>query len=244
MTKKETIQSEGPPSEWSVLSPTNWKWLDDVRKLLQGAEGRQNFVNTLTDTKTNNTNIRTFFINDAQGDAYFTENNGTVDPYIGPNGELIVPVSITTGSITVVNGTSSAVRAYQSAVQNIPDVSPTIVDFHAVTFDEDSAFNLTTNRFTPTKAGKYQVTASIGYEATNVYADRYASIGITKNGTTVTGAKVHSSVSQDITVSANDLISMNGTTDYLQVAVEHNFGFTTPTWGQSFTCFFAAHKVG
>lgn len=40
------------------------------------------------------------------------------------------------------------------------------------------------------------------------------------------------------------MIKCNGTTDYLQMAVQHNFGVDKGTYGNGFTCYFEAYKVG
>lgn len=241
MVRKETIQSEGPPSAWATLSPHNWKWLDDVRLLLQGREGRQNFINTLTDAKTNNANIRPLLINTPQGDAKWTANNGS-EPYVGPNGSFVVPGAITAGSISALGGDAS-VSVYQALSQTIANSLPTVIIFDSLNFDAGSTMNLATGKWTPTQAGIYRVTGSIGFEATNVYADKYVSLGVAKNGVTVKSTKIHSSVSADIVVEANGLIEMNGTTDYVEVAVEHNFGFATPTWAAGYATYFDANKV-
>jgi len=239
LARKQTIQSEGPPSEWASLSPTNWKWLDDLCLLIQGKEGRQNFINTLTDTKPNNSNIKTFFVNDGQADAYFTENDGQVDPYIGPEGELVVPTTIVATKRQIVN--VGALRAYQTAGQTIFSGTPSIVIFGTTSFDEDDGYNSGAGSYTPLQAGKYLVTGSVGYDI--CVANSTVSIGIAKNGITVAGVQVHTSTIDPVVVQVTDLVEIDGDTDYLQIATQQNFGVNTDTSGTAFTCYFTAFKV-
>lgn len=243
MANKETLQTNPPPSEWAEIPPIWWKWFNDLCELVQGKNNRQLFLNTLTDTKTNNVGVKSFFINDSNGDAHFTKMDGQVDPYIGPGGEFIVPGAIIAGSVTTSTSNTPAVRAYQTFSQNIANATPMIVTYGATDFDTDSSMVTATGKYTPKTVGKYLVTGSLGFEGTNVYPDKYVSLGIAKNGATVGATKIQSTYSGDIIAQVSDLVSMNGTTDYLQLAVEHNMGFSTPTWGNSYTCYFTAHKV-
>lgn len=237
MANKETI--EAPPMPDEDPKSIYWlKWFYNLYLLITGRQGRQNFINVMTNTKTNNTNTSSFFVNRSNGNAEFT---GDQQPYLGPNNQLIVPTTIVASKRQILS--VGAVSAYQGGVQTIPDNTPTVLIYGAEYFDEDSAFDLATGTFTPVQAGKYMVTASVGFESADVVADKFVSIGIAKNGATVAGSQVHTSDAESITAEVNYLVDMNGTTDYLQSAVQHNFGVDTNTWGNAFTCYFTAFKV-
>ena len=83
-----------------------------------------------------------------------------------------------------------------------------------------SAYDTTTGKFTPTKAGYYQVNANISMaNAAYLYG------AIVKNGTTVVANTVTPTTSS---ATPSTVVFMNGTTDYLQVAfaTNNNLGTT------------------
>lgn len=240
MAKKETIQSQGTPSEWASLSPQNWAWLDRLRLLITGQDGRQNFINVLTDAKPNTYGVRTFFTNKSNGDAEFYD-TGTTFPYIGTSDELIVPTTIIASRRTIIN--VGALRVYQNIPQGVSDSTDTIMTFHAAEFDEDSAFDLTLSKWTPIQAGKYSVTAQVAYAATNVVVGKFIRIYLSKNGIDYAASQVTTAAAEDSSVTVTGLLDMNGTTDYMYVVIEHNFGAVTNTFGDNFACYLTAFKV-
>lgn len=242
MARIETIQTEPVPSEWPELPTIWWKWFDDLRLLAQGREGRQNFINTLTDTKTNNTGIRTFFLNDTNGDAKWSDTSGAVDPYIGPNGELIVPTTIIATKRQITN--VGACKAYQTNPQAFADGVASVMTYGTAAFDEDSAMDLVTGVFTPVQAGKYAVSATIGFDASQIVADRAVSISIYKSGSISAATQDHTSNNAyPLVVTVSDLVLMDGDTDYLEVFVQQDFGAGAVSIGNSYTCYFTAFKV-
>ena len=237
MTRKETIQSQGAPAEWPSISHVNWKWLNDLYLLLTGREGRQNFINTLVNSKPNNSQSRSLFVNETNGDAVFS--NPASDPYLSPSGTLVVPISITATRREISN--VGAVSAYQSVSQSLATSTPTTLVFDVEEFDQDAAYSL--GAWQPTKAGKYIVTASFGFPAANIVVNRQISISIVKNGVLASATAVHTSVAKDIVIETTKLLDMNGTTDSCYVSGYHEFGAAAPTLALAATTYFCAVKV-
>jgi hypothetical protein len=104
--------------------------------------------------------------------------------------------------------------AYQSSVQTIPSGTFTKINFQTEEFDTNSNYSTTDMRFTPTVAGYYYFTANIAIasSATNAIISFY------KNGSEFKRANyiVNSAVNVN---SGSALISLNGSTDYVEAFV-------------------------
>ena len=111
-------------------------------------------------------------------------------------------------------GNGPAFSAYMSATQTVTSATLTKLTFNTKVFDTNSNFDSTTNyRFTPTIAGYYQVTLLIpgAANATGLTGAIY------KNGSAYSYATVGAGITGfGSGVICNALISMNGTTDYLE----------------------------
>jgi hypothetical protein len=125
-------------------------------------------------------------------------------------------------TFAVAGGTNTpAFLATLSADQSISDNTLTKVQFNTVVFDTNSDYDNATNyRFTPTVAGTYFVYASVWIEsgANTNYNRGYALIQ--KNGTTTLVQNMQDSrdnPTASYTSTPMTMVSMNGTTDYLEV---------------------------
>jgi hypothetical protein len=98
----------------------------------------------------------------------------------------------------------------QSISQNVI----TKVSYNAEVYDTDSCFNISTGRFTPTKAGKYQINVNLGL---GMNATGRALFKIYKNGNAFINGADFGSGTSDFYTSGSCLIDMNGSTDYLEV---------------------------
>jgi hypothetical protein len=131
--------------------------------------------------------------------------------------------AFTTGAVTQttigtnVAGTGPAFSAYASASQSTPSSNVfTKVVFDTEDFDTNS--NFSSNRFTPTIAGYYQVNATVAFSATvNNFGCR-----IFKNGSDYSTGTEGAVAMYGAIVSA--LIYMNGSTDYLEIYSYVNTG--------------------
>lgn len=216
--------------------------MDDLRLLIQGKRDRQNFINVLTDTVPNNIGVKRFFINATNGDAVWSDYNNN-EPYIGPDGQLIVPTTIIAGKRQILD--VGAVRAYQTAGQTFFTGVAGTMTYNTVEFDQDSAMSLGTGIFTPVQEGVYSVTASVGFAASQITADTACSVGIAKNSTLVGSAQGHTSNALfPIVISTTTLVYMDGAGDFLRAGVQQDFGANADTLGVEYACYFTAFKVG
>jgi Chaperone of endosialidase len=104
---------------------------------------------------------------------------------------------------------SVAFRAWRNAVsQTIPAGTWTLVDLTVEEFDTANSFNPTTDRFQPTVAGKYVVTANThcAGSATQCY------VGLQKNGSWFAISYVPA---YGYAGTASQVIDLNGTSDYV-----------------------------
>lgn len=108
--------------------------------------------------------------------------------------------------------------------QSINENAYTQVNYTTQVFDAANVFNTSTDRMTPTIAGKYLVIASAGWDSL-VDGDFVESI-IYKNGASVTQGGANST-NDNVTAISVGYIDMNGTTDYLEHFVRHTNLATT-----------------
>ena len=140
---------------------------------------------------------------------------------------------ITTAS--TFGGTGPAFRAYRNGNQTISAATATKIAFNAENFDTNSNFDSSTNyRFTPTVAGYYQVNANAGFTTGS------GQLNIYKNGSNYqTGVEVTYNASLGGHFSINDLVYLNGSTDYIEIYTYLTSG-TTLTSGDTNTAFSAS----
>jgi hypothetical protein len=134
--------------------------------------------------------------------------------------------NLTNGSVTQaklstnVAGNGPAFSAYMSANQTVSAGTTTKLIFNAEIFDTNSNFDTTTNyRFTPTVAGYYQINYSgCSFQPSNLNT-RYQ-ILLYKNGAVYLSLYSYNNTSGEYQLaSLNAVVSMNGTTDYLEMYV-------------------------
>ena len=126
-----------------------------------------------------------------------------------------------------------AFSAYLSASQTVTLNTATKVAIDTENFDTNSNFDTTNNRFTPTVAGYYQVNGCLRGNAVTTFT--VITVYIYKNGSenirTQITATLNNSGSTQINI--NNIVYMNGTTDYLELYGAINgtgtatFGFTS-----------------
>ena len=132
------------------------------------------------------------------------------------------------GGFKVSSTAAPAFKATMSATQTISNNTETKVIFDNETFDTSSNYDTTNYRFTPTVAGYYNVGANICFTGTAT-REYYLNTQIRKNGSsssynnTIMSFKL--GTGGDSAVFNSTLISMNGTTDYLEIYV-YTYDFT------------------
>lgn len=111
-------------------------------------------------------------------------------------------------------------------------------------WDVGSAYDNVTNfRWTPQKAGRYLVRASVEIE--NLADTKYVNSAIFKNGTIYKRGRAYSSdAGEDTVASVECEVQMNGTTDYLEHFLYHNHGSDRTLQGDTPGTFFQGRWIG
>jgi len=184
------------------------------------------------------------------GIVYIATPSGTI---IGPN--LGTPRTMVAGETMVVqaNGTDWRVifetlkpidfQATRTTTQSINSASATKVQFNSETWDIGANYDPTTNfRHTPLAPGIYRYAAEVGLTA---LADgSYGALYLYKNGALYkTLDRKTNGGAQDIVLTGTAKVSMNGTTDYAEIFVEHNHGSARNTIAASTVMNFEGERL-
>ena len=117
----------------------------------------------------------------------------------------------------MVSGNQPAFSAYANATQSITTATQTKVAINTELFDTNSNFDTTNNRFTPTVEGYYQVNGIVrcaASSATQMVASIYKNNALYARNT---DAVFPSGTMTTFNATVNEIIFMNGTTDYLEL---------------------------
>lgn len=126
-------------------------------------------------------------------------------------------------------GNGPAFSAYQSAAQTIASVTSTKVQLQTKLFDTNTNFDAVTNyRFTPTVAGYYQTTGAFYFAFTGP-----AQVSVYKNGSLALTGPYGAGTGCDVT----GLVYLNGSTDYVELYLYAQNGFTSTQFGAGVTYF-------
>lgn len=112
-----------------------------------------------------------------------------------------------------VAGTGPAFSAYLGSNQSPTNATYTKVQINTESFDTASCFDTSLYRFTPNVAGYYQVQAACRISSTTPSTYVWA---IYKNGSNIAELNVASTPAAFDNRVVSSLVSMNGTTDYLE----------------------------
>jgi hypothetical protein len=145
----------------------------------------------------------------------------TVPAVAGTNTATLPAV---TGTV-MVSGNMPAFSAYAASSQSVTSATATKITLGTEIFDTNN--NFASSTFTPTVAGYYQINGFVrcgGTSISLIYAAIYKNGTALRRGTQITAAFTGTSE-----VSVNDIVLMNGTTDYLEL-----YGFVTASSGAEF----------
>jgi hypothetical protein len=131
-------------------------------------------------------------------------------PNTNSNYTLNLPAAAGT---VMVSGNMPAFSAYLGSNQTPSNATYTKVQINTEVFDTASCFDTSTYRFTPNVAGYYQIQAASRISGTGVSTDVWA---IYKNGGNVAELNIATSPASFDNRVVSSLISMNGTTDYVE----------------------------
>lgn len=141
------------------------------------------------------------------------------------NSNQTVTIPDVTGTM-MVNG--PACHVYLSADQSISNATLTKIAFDTKVYDTATCFSTSTNRFTPTVAGYYQV--CLGMDASNSTSGiTRVNINITKNGSQVFHGPDFNAAGT-LSQNMSGLVYCNGSTDYIE-----GYGAVTAVSGPKFT---------
>jgi hypothetical protein len=172
---------------------------------------------------------------DAKGDILAATGDNTVTRLaVGTNAQVLTADSTTATGLkwaSAGGSTGPAFRAYLSSNQTPSNATWTKVAFNTESFDTDNCFDSTTNyRFTPTKAGYYQVSAAV-YATSTAAAGKETYMALYFNGSTLGIASGSQTNSWTLYVHNNSqLYYFNGSTDYMEV-----YGYIDNSAGRTFT---------
>jgi len=126
-----------------------------------------------------------------------------------------------TGTV-MVSGNMPAFSAYKNTNQTLSNATTTKVTFQVENFDTANCFDNTTNyRFTPTVAGYYQINATVLFNASAINRNMVYILFLYKNGAVYLRQQMsingNTSTYSDFSGVINNLVFMNGSTDYLEI---------------------------
>lgn len=134
---------------------------------------------------------------------------------VGTNGQVLTADSTAATGLkwaAAAGASGPAFSAYASATQSMSAATNTKMAYNTELFDTDSCYDTTNYRFTPTKAGYYQVTVNAGFTSSPgrqiVYIYKNGSNNIIMWDGTPSGF--------DAATGGTQLIEMNGSTDYIE----------------------------
>lgn len=177
--------------------------------------------------------------------------NGTGAIKIATNGRVLVASAPDVGAAMSVNGfvtkTTGAFRVHRNGVAyNVADSTFTKIDFTTKEYDQSGWFDLTTDRYTPLVPGKYVLMGGNGPDGANAATTgkRHETI-LYKNGAAhrlFNNQQMGGGASS--TACGAALVDANGSTDYFEIYVWHNFGALTSFTGLAMDCFFEGAHIG
>jgi len=139
-----------------------------------------------------------------------------------------------------VAGTGPAFSAYAGTATTLTNNADTKVLFDTEEFDTNS--NFASSRFTPTVAGYYQINAAVRIQS--VASGNTLYITLYKNGSAYKlGNLVIQPNTGDPIFIVTSIVSMNGSTDYVEIYAFQNFGSTRTTQAASTTTYFNGAMV-
>ncbi|CAO3373056.1 hypothetical protein [Azospirillum argentinense] len=125
--------------------------------------------------------------------------------------------------------------------QAIPRQVWTKVNLAAASLDIGGAFHAATNSFRPSVAGLYEI-----YAQTNMIVQPNGSlaVAILKNGSMTSTSNVSAPSPYSLAAVCMDVVALNGTTDYVQMAAHQNNPSTTNLLSMSYGTFMIAKRIG
>jgi hypothetical protein len=169
--------------------------------------------------------------------------------YMHTNGRVGMNTAVDNGAQLNVNGyvtrISGAFRAHRNSVAfNVNPTTFTKINFTTEEFDEAGWFDTATDRFTPQMPGKYMLCAGCGPDVVVPAGKRHETL-LYKNGVVHRLMNnQHTSGATGSTACGAAVVSANGSTDYFEVYVWHDFAGVTSFTGLPIDCYFEGAHLG
>ena len=174
-------------------------------------------------------------------------NNFTIYQPASPDGTLRIGVGNADSPTEVgrfnsngyVATNAPAFSAYQSSGQSISNATATKIIFDTEEFDTNSNYDNATNyRFTPTVAGYYQFTTAARLPVGTGSGESW--LTFYKNGSSAKRVMNYQALTNTgvFMQQGTALIYMNGSTDYVEVYIQHSVGSSQTLWAASMGCYF------
>ena len=129
--------------------------------------------------------------------------------------------------------------AKTNGAQAIVKGTQTIVNFNVEIVDSDSEYNNSTYKFTPQTAGDYAIYVVLKWASSDTVGEKHTCIEL--NGSVEVSAGTTNKGKED-SQAVSSVITMNGSSDYLQVSVYNNTDSTKSVKNNG--CRFIAFKIG
>jgi hypothetical protein len=188
-------------------------------------------------------------IQDTAGNNIINESSDTIT--IGASGDTItIPSGATISNLGTASGfgvNTPAFEAYLSATQTTTHSTDTIIQFNTEVIDTDSAYDTGTYRFTPQVAGKYFIYSNLTTGSSSASQQELLRTEIWLNGSMYRRVQIDpygGSRAENVSASAQAILDLNGTTDYVQINGLSQVGGGTPGFfGGEKYCYFGAYRL-
>lgn len=137
------------------------------------------------------------------------------------NNEAVTSAKLS--NVATVKGVGSF-RAYRSAALSL--AANGVVIFDVENWDHSSWYDVANGRFTPQVAGYYRISGQIRANAALGAVGRFWQARIMKNAVLQShgGRQIAHTDVANLTTVFNDIVSMNGTTDFVEIQIDHDNG--------------------
>ena len=163
--------------------------------------------------------------------------------------------STNTSTITMPNGKLTghnypAFEAFLTSDQTVSDATLTKCQVNSEIYDTDNCYDNSTNyRFTPNVAGRYNVYGALHFEADADNRLAGVEIAIYKNGSVYSDLPIqfYTNYEKKMTPFISSVISLNGSSDYVELYGWNNVTTGTPTFGGNASVaitYFGAYRIG
>lgn len=217
----------------------------EIRFGFQTANSSTAYQLDITNFQVEYGNVATTFEDIAANEA--TDDNASATIRVKEAGDL--PRFATIGNGLAISSTnlvtpSYSVRVHPVTNQTISSGATTKVQLDTKDIDDNNWFDATTNyRFTPQIAGKFLVSAQVAM--TNVGSGFTIAANLEKNGSIVANNAIMSSNATNTTkVAVTDIISVNGSTDYIELFVTNGDSSSRATRGVGSDMWLCATYLG